>query len=185
MTGCSSGCGHDHHDDVVQEAILVIVGKIGAPFGIQGWQHIHSYTNPVDNILQYENWYVRVKDEWLALSLIEGRKHGQGIVAHLSEIDNPETASLFTNCEIAIERDALATLPENEFYWTDLEGLAVQTQEGESLGHVLYLYENAQTDVMVVKNQQKERHIPFVMHDTVLSVDFAQEQIIVDWDSAL
>ncbi|MBN9287816.1 MAG: ribosome maturation factor RimM [Gammaproteobacteria bacterium] len=184
MAGCGSGCAHDHSHDS-REVVLVIVGKMGAPFGIEGWQHVQSFTNPVNNILQYEQWYVQTKDEWLPLTLDAGRPHGQGIVVKLQGIEDPETAALLTNGMIAVERAALAELPQNEFYWTDLEGLAVVTEAGEFLGEIQFLYENAETDVMVVKDNERERHIPFVMEDTVLKVDFAAKQVTVDWDPAL
>ncbi len=184
MTGCGSECTHDHAEHA-HETVLVIIGKMGAPFGVHGWQHIQSFTNPVENILHYQQWYVEVKGEWLPLSLIEGRRHGQGIVVQLQGIEDPETAALMTNCMVAVERAEMVELPSDEFYWTDLEGLAVQTQEGELLGNILYLYENAETNVMVVKNQDKERHIPFIIHDTVLKVDFESELVIVDWDPTL
>lgn len=184
MTGCGSGCAHDHAHES-HDIELVIVGKMGAPFGIQGWQHVQSFTNPVDNILQYQEWYVQVKEEWLPLMLNAGRPHGQGIVVQMKGIENPETAALLTNGMIAVERSALAELPEDEFYWTDLEGLAVVTENGESLGNIEFLYENAQTDVMVVKDNEKERHIPFIIQDTVLKVDFASRQVTVNWDPSL
>ncbi len=183
MAGCSHGCTHEHED--AHEAVLVVVGKIGAPYGVQGWQHIHSFTSPIDNILKYPHWYIEHQGEWLGLSLAQGRRHGQGLVAKLSEIDNPESASLITNCMIAVEREALKELPEDEFYWTDLEGLAVVNAHGEPFGHIAYLYENANADIMVVKHQEKERHIPFVMNETVKEVDLANKKITVDWDLEL
>lgn len=180
MTGCSHGCSHEHDD--AHEAVLVIVGKIGAPYGVHGWQHIQSFTDPIDNILNYPHWYVEHQGEWLGLSLVEGRVHGQGLVAKLGAVDSPESAALLTNCMIAVEREALSDLPHDEFYWTDLEGLAVTNEEGVQFGHIAYLYENADADIMVIKSQEKERHIPFVMNDTVKKVDLTNRQVIVDWD---
>ncbi|MBS0286087.1 MAG: ribosome maturation factor RimM [Proteobacteria bacterium] len=184
MAGCGHGCTHEH-DEHAHEVVLVIVGKIGAPYGVHGWQHIQSFTSPVENILNYPIWYVEHQGEWLGLSLVEGRPHGQGIVAKLSAIDSPESAALFTNGMIAVQREALQELPHDEFYWTDLEGLAVHNTQGENFGHIQYLYENADTDVMVVKDQDKERHIPFLMNDTVVKVDLAQKQVTVDWEAEL
>lgn len=180
MMGCSHECTHED-----AALTLVVVGRIGAPYGIQGWQHIHSFTNPIENILLYKKWFVQQKEQWLPFELMDGRRHGQGIVAQLSGINDPETAALLTNNDIAVLRAHFATLPEDEFYWTDLVGLSVQTKNGEMLGSIDYIYENAGMDVLVVKSQDKERHIPFLMHDTVLKVDLTSRQVIVDWDPAL
>jgi 16S rRNA processing protein RimM len=161
---------------------VVSVGKLGAPYGIQGWQHIHSYTDPVANILDYQRWYVQLKNEWVPMPLKGGRKHGSGLVAHLEGVDNPETAALYTNLLIGVAREDFPALPDNEFYWSDLEGLAVESTKGEDFGHIVTLYKNAQTDVMVVKHQDRERHIPFMWQDTVVSVDCQAKRMIVDWD---
>ncbi|MBS0289960.1 MAG: ribosome maturation factor RimM [Proteobacteria bacterium] len=185
MKSCSSQAVPDKAKIDMVNSALVIIGKIGGPYGVQGWQHIHSFANPIENILHYQQWYVEVKGVWQSWQLIKGRRHGQGIVALLNGIDSPEVAMQFRNSPIAIARSALEALPQDEFYWTDLEGMSVISIAGEQLGNVHYLYENSTVDVMVVKNQNKERHIPFIIHDTVLKVDCEHKQITVDWDSAL
>jgi 16S rRNA processing protein RimM len=160
----------------------VIIGRIGAPFGVQGWQHIQSFTQPPENILDYPKWYVRQKEQWMLMEVKACRCHGKGFVAQLQGIEDRDMAALWVNADIAIERDQFAPLSPDEFYWADLEGLSVQTKQGERIGDIQYLYENAGTDIMVVKHQEKEQHIPFRMHDTVVKVDLANRQVIIDWD---
>ncbi len=55
-------------------------------------------------------------------------------------------------------------------------------EAGVAFGHIAYLYENADADIMVIKNDDKERHIPFVMNDTVKSVDLTNRQVVIDWE---
>jgi 16S rRNA processing protein RimM len=164
---------------------LVIVGQLGAPYGVRGWQHIQSYSQPIDNILEYQHWFVEQKGQWVAFKVEAGRRHGQGLVVKLAGIEARESAALLVNAKIAVKREQFAPLAQDEFYWADLEGLAVQSQNGEPVGKVEYLYENANVPVMVIKSAEKERHVPFVMLDTVLAVDLVSKQMVIDWDLTL
>lgn len=166
----------------VEENSLVIVGEIGAPYGVRGWHHIHSFTSPLDNILNYQEWYLKRKGQWHLYTFDNGRCHGQGLVAHLKGIDDRDLAATLSLSKIAILREKLAPLENDQFYWTDLEGLTVVSVKGENKGTVFYLYDNAGVDVMVVKCQGKEQHIPFIMHDTVQEVDLKQRKLIIDWE---
>lgn len=173
--------GREEYSGVIADS-LVVIGRLGAPFGVQGWQHVQSFTEPQDNVLRHEILYVQQKDEWVPLRLEEGRRHGQGVVVKLQDVTDCDVAAKFTQSNIAVPRAELPTLPADEFYWTDLENLTVVNTKGETLGQIQYLYDNAGTDVMVLKSHGKEQQIPFLLHDTVLEVSLANRQVIVDWE---
>lgn len=164
---------------------LIIIGQLGAPYGVRGWQHIQSHSHPAENILGYQDWFIAQKEMWVPFKLEAGRRHGQGIVAKLATIEDREAAAVWSNAKIAVKRDHLAPLAQNEFYWADLEGLNVYSPSGEAIGQLEYLYENAGSPIMVVQDAVKERHIPFLMHDTVMNVDLASRKIVIDWDLTL
>ena len=160
---------------------FIIVGQLGAPYGVKGWNHLRSFTNPVANILEYRQWFVQQKNEWVVFELVDGRLHGQSIAVHLKGIDDRDKAALLSQCHVALHRSQLPQLGSEQFYWSDLEGMTVKSLEGEELGIVDYLYENAGVDVMVVKKEQQEQHIPFLLNDTVLKVDMDHKILLVDW----
>lgn len=172
--------GREEYRGVIADS-LVVIGRLGAPFGVQGWHHVQSFTEPQDNVLRYKMLYVQQKDEWIPFRLEEGRQHGQGVVVKLHGITDCDVAAKFTQSHIAVPRSELPALPADEFYWADLENLTVVDTQGETLGQIQFLYENAGTDVMVIKNHGKELQIPFLLHDTVLEVNITNKQVIVDW----
>lgn len=167
-----------------EAADLIIVGQIGAPYGVKGWSHIQSFTSPVESILTYHPWYIKHKDGWVLVENEVGRRHGESVVVKLKGVEDRDRAAMFTQSKIAVKRSQLAVLPKDVFYWTDLEGLSVKLTSGESWGHIRHLYQNAGTDIMLIDHEGKEYHIPFIMHDTVVKVDFDLRQVIVDWDFA-
>lgn len=164
-----------------EEHSFLIIGQLGAPFGVLGWNHVRSFTQPLKNILQYQKWYIQQKNEWIPFELEAGRVHSKSIVAKLKGIDDRDKAALLTQSHVAIFRSQLPQLEEDEFYWADLEGLQVKTITGEILGNVHYLYDNAGVDVMVVLKENQELHIPFIMQDTVHKVSLEEGCIVVDW----
>ena len=47
---------------------IIVMGKLGAPFGIRGWCKLYSFTDPITNILDYPHWQLRYpkKKAWQA-----------------------------------------------------------------------------------------------------------------------
>ncbi len=161
---------------------LITIGRFGAPYGIKGWIKVHSFTDPVDNILAYQPWLAKMGKKWQIIELTESRKHNKGIVVAVAGCDNRDTVALYRNVTIAIKRTQLPALNSNEYYWTDLEGLTVYTFNGEELGKVDYIFATGANDVLVVKGKQ-EYLIPYLKDDVIKSIDLANAKIIVDWDA--
>ena len=110
-------------------------------------------------------------------------ENGKHLIALLDKIEDRDQAESQVNRKIAIYRDQLPELSEDEFYWTDLLGLTVQLEDGMNLGTVRYMLATGANDVMVVQGvSERERLIPFVLGTYVLSVDLDNGLIVVDWD---
>lgn len=161
---------------------MIIVGRFGAPYGVKGWIKVHSFTVPISNLIDYQPWHIAdQKGAWQSLSLTNVRTYNKGIVAKIEQCDDRDAAIIYRNCDIAIPRDQLPAADENEFYWTDLEGLTVKTLDGTTLGSIKQLFATGANDVMVVKGE-KEHLIPFVLERFVIAVDQENNVITVDWD---
>ena len=51
---------------------------------MQGWVRITSYTDPPDNILGYEAWYVQRAGQWQPIEVEDGRVTAKGVLAKLA-----------------------------------------------------------------------------------------------------
>jgi len=160
----------------------IIIGKIGAPYGVKGWVKIQSFTDPMENILDYQPWFIAGKNgRWQEIATEDRQIHGQGIMAKFVGIDTPEEVRLLTGKTIAMTREQLPTLKKDEFYWSDLIGLTVISKEGVAVGKVTGLIETGSNDVLIVKGE-KEFAVPYLLGKTVLSVDLDKREIHVDWE---
>jgi 16S rRNA processing protein RimM len=159
----------------------IVMGRIAGPYGIRGWVHVVSFTTPPDNLLDYRPWYLARDRHWQAADIVEARRHGKGLVAKVAGCDNRDAAALLKGLHIGIHREQLPKPGEDEYYWHDLVGLRVQTTQGMELGTVDHLIETGANDVLVVRGE-RERLIPFILGQVVLSIDLAAGEIRVDWD---
>ncbi|WP_136255496.1 ribosome maturation factor RimM [Onishia niordana] len=170
----TKGTGSDQH---------VVLGKLTSPYGVKGWLKVYSYTSPMDGILDYPEWQLRLDGKLVDRKLVQGRQQGKGLVAQLGGVASREQAEQLAGAEILLPKQSLPPLNAGEYYWHQLEGLQVTTDDGDSLGHVAYLFETGANDVMVVKDADgKERLLPFLPDEVVLEVDLTAGGMKVDWD---
>lgn len=165
---------------------MTVIGRIGSPYGVRGWMKLFSYTQPTDNILTYDAWFIQMQESWQPIDRVNMQTQltADGhIRIKLAHCENPETARLYTNLLIGVRRDQLPPLSPGEYYWSDLEGLTVVNTVGDLLGQVRYLFETGANDVLVVQGE-RERLLPYVKN-VVLEVDLEKGQILVDWDADL
>lgn len=164
----------------------VLMGRVGAPYGVKGWLWIHSDTRPIDNIFDYAEWQIGTGDNWQTFNVLEGRPQGKSLIARLANeegqvIADRNQAAELTNAVVAVWRNEMPQLPDGEYYWTDLIGLEVLTESGQGLGKVETLMETGANNVLVVRGE-RERLIPFVPGQVVKNVDLQKTVITVDWD---
>ena len=166
--------------DVADE--FVILGRVSGVHGVRGWVKVYAETREREGILAYNPWYLREVSGWQPRQLLEGRVQGSGlVVARLEGIESIDQARALIDAEIAVKREQLPRLKRGEYYWSDLEGLRVVNLEGIEFGTVSHLFETGANDVLVVRDGERERLIPFTK-DAVKKVDLATREIRVDWD---
>ncbi len=162
----------------------IVVGRITGAHGIRGWVRVTSFTDPVDNLLGYRPWLVRQTDAWQPLEVVEVRRRGQKFVARIEGCDDRDQAEAWAGCDIGVPAEQLPEPEEDEYYWFELEGLAVKTATGTDLGTVERIFATGANDVLVVRGNDRERLLPFVAA-VVLEVDRVRRVITVDWDPEL
>ena len=168
-------------NNVMTSEEMVEVGILGAPHGLRGFCHVQSYMTPQENILNYKTWYLRKENVWQKVAVEEVTQQGNRFLARVEGFSDRDDAQKLTGLRVGILRSHLPVCESGEYYWTDLEGLSVETTSGVLLGKIEYLYEAGASHVMVVKGIGGEKHIPFVWQDTVISVSLHTRKVQVDW----
>lgn len=166
------------------EAAMVVIGRIGAPFGVKGGTHVQSFTQPSENLLRYKQWHLKLKGQWQKpVSLLDARSQGKNFVVTLKGYETREAVAALTQAEIGVPRSELPPLGKDEYYWHDLIGLTVFGEDGHVFGQIEGLLETGANEVLVVKNAQKEHLIPYILGETVQKVDLEAQALYVNWDT--
>ncbi len=124
---------------------------------------------------------LKKNDETKTVTIVDGQLQGKTIVAQLSDVGDRDQAASLMGWDVFITQDQLPKAAKNEYYWSDLIGLSVETIEGVQLGIIDSLLETGANDVIIVQGE-RERVIPFLQGQTIISVDLAVGRMIVDWD---
>ncbi|WP_432471831.1 ribosome maturation factor RimM [Amphritea sp. HPY] len=166
---------------------VTIVGRITTIYGVKGWVKVYSHTEPMESILNYSPWLLKIDGQWQPIKISDGKVHGKGLVAKLAGIDDRDVARQYCGMDIAIEKDLLPELGDGDYYWSQLEQLEVLTESGVKLGKVSHLIATGANDVLVVKGKadsvdRKERLIPYLPDQVVKEINLEEGTIRVDWD---
>jgi 16S rRNA processing protein RimM len=167
---------------------MVVMGRIAVPYGVQGWVKIQTFTENLDSLLDYDNWYLGKSsdgknDSWRLCELEEARVHSSSLIAKFAGCDDRNAAFALKGQEIAVSRDELPATDTDEYYWSDLIGLQVYNIDEQHFGQVQQLLATGANDVLVVQGEGKQqRLIPFT-NDAIKQVDLAAGKVLVDWDA--
>jgi len=158
------------------------LGRLGAPYGIRGWVHVDSYTDPPEGVLKYRDWGLRLASgARITRRVAAGKSHGRGVVAQLEGSGSREDAAALTGAVIEVERAALPPAGEREYYRADLVGLAVRNLEGAALGTVSHFVDAPAGVVMVTREADGREHWVLASPRHLRTVDLAARLIVVDW----
>ncbi len=161
----------------------VTLGKIVGVHGVQGWLKVFSYTQPVENIFQYDNWQLKRETGEVISRRVTGHKgQGKSLRVQLEGVSDRDQAQSMVGLEISTDRAELPDLDQGEFYWRDLVGLTVRDTQGVELGVITDMMETGSNDVMLLKDSKdKSLAIPWTP-EVVVQVDLAQSLLIADWE---
>ena len=165
----------------------MVLGKITAVYGIKGWVKIYSFTDPMENIFNYQPWQLKVGGTLKEVKVAASKKHGKGLIAKLEGVDDRNIAQTYCGYEILVDSGLLPELKEGEYYWSQLQNLLVYTESDQLLGKVSHLMETGSNDVLVVKGtkdsiDQQERLLPYLPDQVIKEIDLETGTMRVDWD---
>ena len=112
---------------------LIVLGKIYSVHGVRGEVKVYSFTDPIDNLLDYPRWTLRRDGESRQVDLASGRLQGKVLVIKIKGLDDREEARSFAGFDICVPRSQLPALDDGEFYWYQLQGLKVFDLQGQML----------------------------------------------------
>lgn len=156
----------------------VCVGAIGGAFGVRGEVRLKSFCSVPEDIAAYGPLFAEDGRRF------EIRLTGQiknGLSARISGISTKEAADALRGLRLYVAREALPSLPDDEYYHTDLIGLEVFDTGGTPLGQVRAVLNHGASDLLELHRPGAPGTIllPFT-RAIVPTVDLAARRIVAD-----
>lgn len=158
------------------------VGKIVNTHGIRGEVRVVATTDfPEERFQAGSTIYLKTnQDEPLKLEVEGARQHKGMWLVKFVGYDNINDVQNFRDHELVVTEDEQQPLEEGQYYYHQIIGLTVKTQEGRELGTIKEILSPGANDVWVVKrNGQSDLLLP-VIDDVVKKVDLANGEVIVE-----
>src|ERR1700760_2281675 len=156
---------------------LVLVGRVAGAFGVKGEVRLTAYTGRPEALLAYRE-LVR-QDGSPGLTLLSGRAQKGDLVARAKQIATKEQADALRGLLLHVPREALPEPEEDEFYLTDLIGLAAVTPEGQTLGKVKAVPDFGAGDLLEIDPGRGATWYPPFTRECVPEVDIAGGKVTV------
>ena len=154
----------------------VCVGAIAGAFGVRGEVRLKSFCSEPQDIAGYGPLTTEDGTRSFTIKLTRPVKSGLG--AMLSGVSTRDEAEALRGTTLWAPRDALPSLPDDEFYHADLIGLDVFDTGGQMLGRVRAIYDHGAGDILEVAGKD-DLLLPFT-RAIVPTVDLKAGRIIVD-----
>ncbi len=156
----------------------ICVGAIAGAFGVQGEARLKSFTADPRAIEEYAPL---TTEDGRSFDLQITREIANGFAARLTGVRTKEEADALKGVRLYAPRDRLPSLPDDEFYHTDLIGLSVFDTGGVELGKVKAVLNHGATDLLELHTAGKSGTVllPFT-RACVPTVDLTARRIVAD-----
>jgi 16S rRNA processing protein RimM len=162
---------------VAAEDELVVVGRVGPPHGVHGAVVVQPFTDAPDERFA-PGCILSAGDETLTVAV--SRWQGNRLIVQFAGISDRDAASALRGTELLVPAGSRPALDDpDDFYDTELIGLAASTVDGTPLGPVRDVVHGPAGDYLVVEVAGRERLVPFVAA-MVPSVDVAGGRVVID-----
>jgi 16S rRNA processing protein RimM len=158
---------------------LLVMGVITGVHGLEGNVKVRSFAQSEDLFAPGTQVFIPAKtgEEVRPFVIERCVPFKKGLLIRLSDMEDRDKAEALKGREILMHRSRLPELENNAWYWQDLYGLTVTDQALGSIGVIDSIFSTGAHDILVVKDQAKERLIP--MHrQFVLSVDLENAVVV-------
>ncbi len=155
------------------------IGKIVNTFGIKGMVKVKPFTDDIGKFENLKKVYIGNENNKKEYEIEKSQEHKNMALIKFKGIDTVEQANSLRDNLIIVDRDNLEPLEEGRYYYVDLIGLEVYTDEGKLLGTVKEVYNTGSNDIYVVKNNKEKEILLPGIHEVLKKIDIDNKKITV------
>jgi 16S rRNA processing protein RimM len=159
---------------------LFAIGKVIKAHSLKGSMKAVSYVDS-DELLKSLNEVILDKKgsdsgSFKVESISISKK---SFILKVEGIEDAQTAGQWIGSDVLASSSILKKLPEGEYYWHNLIGLKVITEEGRYLGRIDQIFSPGSNDVYICKEGRREILLPAI-EDVIRKVDAEKGVMVVN-----
>ena len=155
------------------DGVLVAVGRVGKAHGVRGDVFVEPWTDAPDERFSSGARLVTEPAGRGPLTVESARDHSGKLVVHFAGLDDRTAVEALRGTVLLVPAAARPVIEDpDEFYDTDLIGLAVRTVQGQQLGPVTDVLHSPAGSLLAVDVDGREVLVPF-RTEFVPTVDLA------------
>lgn len=161
----------------------ILLGTIGRVQGLRGEVRVKSHTqNPVA-LADYGVLFDALGRRFEVLDI---RKHKTVVVVRFLGINDRTAAEALNGIDLFVDRSNLSDddLEEDEFFYTDLEGLEVLDAAGKSWGVIHAVFDFGGGDLIEIRAKDKKPVLVPFTTEAVPDVDVKAGRVLIDPEAA-
>ena len=171
---------------VSAETRFVTIGKIGRARGVHGELWVTPVTDFPDRFLGLKEIYIDNRGEWQKVQIKSSRMISGRPAVTLAEVTNPEQAARLTNRELALPREQLVKLPDDQHYIFEVVGCQAYTADsGKLIGEIIEVAQYPANDVYVIRKPDGGTVICPAVKPFVVGIDTENKRVTLVADGLL
>lgn len=140
---------------------LFPIGRVIKPHGVKGKLKIEYFGEDLEHFILYREVFIKDRlGRPQIYEILEAIPQPPHLILRLKGIGKVEEVQPLLGKEILIREDALPDLKEGEYYWFEIMGMTVETEEGKRIGKVKEIFPTGANDVYVVEGKRREIFLP-------------------------
>lgn len=160
------------------EPDFVLVGILQKPHGLRGEMLMRVMTDFPERLQPETRMYLGDAHE--AVTIRSTRDHNKGLLIAFEEFAGRNELEHIRNAPLFARASELPELEEGEYYYHQLIGMPVVSDEGVELGVLAEILETGANDVLVVRSEKYgEVLLPFILNEVFLGVDVEEKVVRV------
>jgi 16S rRNA processing protein RimM len=156
----------------------ICVARIGAAHGIRGEVRLWTFTEDPLAVMRYGP--LATKDGARQFEVTKAREAKTHLVALLKGIASREDAERLNGIELYVGRDQLPATGDDEYYHSDLIGLAAVDAAGASLGRVIAIHNFGAGDIIEIAPPEGATLLLPFTNAVVPTVDLAGGRVVIE-----
>ncbi len=158
---------------------LFLIGRVIKPHGVKGKIKIGYFGEDSRQFHLYRKVFIEDRTGRLqSHEVLEATPQPPRLILQLKDIRTVEEARPLVGKEIYIPKASLPDLPEGEYYWVEIIGMEVETENGKRIGRVKEILPTGSHDIYVVQGEKREIFLPAV-EGVIQSIDREKKRMKV------